>query len=87
MYAGKGNKKGSHLPQFEDLLFDLQGFVVGELDNGWLCLEQGLIDVHLRVSVDAVVCDVEVLDDLGFGELVHNAAARLLILDQLARYL
>jgi hypothetical protein len=66
------------------LFFDLQWLVVGELDDCWFSLEERLVHINLRVGVDAVVCDVEVLDDLGPRELVYDAATRLLVLHQLA---
>jgi hypothetical protein len=53
----------------------LERLVVGELDDVRLSLKQWLINIHLRVRVDAVVCYVEMLDDLGLRELVHNAPA------------
>ena len=39
----------------------------------WDGSEQGLVHVHLGVSVDAVVADVEELNDLGFWELFDDA--------------
>ena len=69
----------SYLPQLQDVLFDLERLVVGELDDMWLWLEQRLVYVNLRVSIDAVVSDVEVLDDLRFGKLVDEAPASLLV--------
>lgn len=69
------------------MLFHLEWLVVGELDHVRLRLEQGLVNIHLRVRVDAVVRDVEMLDDSWLWELIHDAAARLLVLDELARYL
>lgn len=71
----------SHLPQFQDLLLDLEGLVVRELDHVRLCLEEWLVDVHLGVAVDAVVGDVEVLNDLRLGKLVDDASPRLLVFD------
>lgn len=65
----------------------MERLVVGELDDVRLWLEQGLVNIHLRVGVDAVVSDVEMLDDFWLWELIHDAAARLLVLDELARYL
>ena len=35
--------------------------------------KEGLIDVNLGVGVDAVIADVEELDDLGFWELFDDA--------------
>lgn len=64
-----------HLPQLENHLLYLERLVVGELDDVRLSLKQWLINIHLRVRVDAVVCYVEMLDDLGLRELVHNAPA------------
>jgi hypothetical protein len=75
------------LPQSQDVLLHLERLVVGELDHVRLWLEQRLINVYLRVRVDAVVCDVEMLDDLWLGELINDAPAGLLVLDKLARNL
>jgi len=75
------------LPQSQDVLFHLEWLVVGELDHVRLWLEQRLINVYLRVRVDAVVCDVEMLDDLWLGKLINDAPAGLLVLDKLARNL
>ena len=72
-----------NLPEFEDLLFDLERFVVGELDHIGLGLEQRFVHVDLGVDIDGVVCDVEVSDDLGSGELVFKTLPCLLILDEL----
>ena len=69
------------------MFFHLEWLIVGELDDVGLWLEQRLIYVHLRVGVDAIVRDVEMLDDLWLWKLVHDATARLLVLDELARYL
>jgi hypothetical protein len=44
-----------------------------------LWLEERLINIDLRVTVNAIVGDIEVLDDLGFWELINNASARLLV--------
>ena len=62
-----------YLPQGEDGLLGLERLVVGELDYVWDGSEQGLVHVHLGVSVDAVVADVEELNDLGFWELFDDA--------------
>jgi len=61
----------------------LQGFVVGELDDVGLRLEERLVHVDLRVGVDRGIPDVEELDDLGLGELLDDALAGLLVPDQL----
>ena len=71
----------SNLPQLQDLLLDLEWLVVGELDHMRLRLEEGLVDVYLRIAVDAVVGDVEVLNDPGLGELINDASSRLLVFD------
>ena len=71
----------SNLPQLQDLLLDLEWLVVGELDHMRLGLEEGLVDVYLRIAVDAVVGDVEVLNDPGLGELINDASSRLLVFD------
>jgi hypothetical protein len=65
--------------EFQDLLFDLKRLVIGELDNMRLWLEERLINIDLRVTVNAIVGDIEVLDDLGFWKLINNASARLLV--------
>ena len=75
------------LPELQNVLFDLERLVVRELDDMRLWLEERLVDVNLRVSVDAVVRDVEMLDDLRFWELVNDAPAGLLVLDELAGHL
>jgi hypothetical protein len=52
-----------------------------------LWLEERLVNVHLRVAVNAVVGDVEVLNDLWFWKLINNTSTRLLVFDQLAGHL
>jgi hypothetical protein len=59
----------------------LERLVVGELDDVRLRLEEGLVNVHLRVAVYAIVGDVEVLNDLRFRELINNTSTRLLVFD------
>jgi hypothetical protein len=59
----------------------LERLVVGELDDVRLRLEEGLVNVHLRVAVYAIVGDVEVLNDLRFWELINNTSTRLLVFD------
>ena len=46
-----------------------------------LWLEERLIDVHLGVGVDAVVGDVEMLNNLRLWKLINNASSRLLVFD------
>jgi len=62
----------------------LEGLVVRELDHVGFGREEGLVDVHLGVGVDAVVADVEELDDLRLWELLEDRLTRLLVLDELA---
>ena len=69
------------------MIHDLKWLVVGETNDVRLRLEKRLINFNLTVRVDRVVSDVEVLDNARFGELISDAAARFLVLDQLTRQL
>ena len=62
-----------YLPQGEDGLLGLEWLVVRELDHVRDGGKQRLVHVHLGVRVDAVVPDVEELNDLGFWELFDDA--------------
>ena len=73
----------NYLPQREDCLLGLQRLVVRELNHVRDWGEQGLVHMDLGVSVDAVVADVQELNDLGFGKLFDDALAGALILDKL----
>ena len=66
------------------MFLDLKRLIIGELNHVWLRLEEGLVDLYLGIGVNRVVGDVEVLDDLGFGELINNASTGLLVFDKLA---
>ena len=72
-----------NLPQREDCLLGLERLVVSELDYVRDRGEQGLVHMHLGVGVDAVVADVEELNDLGFWELFDDAFATALIFNEL----
>ena len=76
-----------NLPQFENAFFHLQWLIIGKLNASWLWLEEWLIDVHLWVRVDAIVGDVEVLNNLRLWKLIDNASARFLVFDKLAGHL
>lgn len=64
-------------------MLGLERLVVGELDYVRNRGEQGLVHMHLGVGVDAVVADVEELNDLGFWELFDDAFATALIFNEL----
>jgi hypothetical protein len=66
--------------------FYLKGLIVSETDDWWYGLEEGFVDIHIRLSIDRVVCKIEELHDsrllVGF---IEEASASQLFLYKLTR--
>jgi len=63
------------LPQLQYLFLGLEGFVVRERDHHRLWGEERLVYINLGIDVDAVVTDVEELNDLWLLPLLDIALA------------